>query len=71
MEVNMRNKLQDLIEEKYGSVYKFIQDTGLGKNFVYSILRSDAPNIGSIKLGELAGHLGVTVQEVYDAIYGD
>lgn len=59
--------LRDMIEEKYGTIYKFIKETKLPQSFVYDLVRGTA-NPSTKKIEELADHLGRNPEEIFNVI---
>ena len=66
---NENNKLKSLIEEKYGTVYAFVRETGIPQSYLYQILKG-AGNPTVEIINKLAAALEISPDEVFKAING-
>lgn len=61
------SKLQKMIEDKYGTVYKFVKATGIPQSYTYAMIKGTA-NPSTEKIKQIAAYLDTTPEVVFDAI---
>jgi predicted transcriptional regulator len=64
---NENNKLKAMIEDKYGTVYGFVKETGIPQSYLYQILNGKGnPTIAQVE--KIAEALDIKAEEVFNAL---
>lgn len=67
MDNNRPKDLKQMIEQKYGTIYKFQKESKIPASYLYQVIRGEGnPTVKFIE--KLAEHLDTTKEEILNAI---